>query len=258
MNQLKGIIYDLVLQLVLAGPRKKAGKKKLLIVRVDEIGDYMLWRNFIKEITGTEEFRDHEKHFLGNKSIQSIFETFDRSFFQKTKWLEKTRFKKKMGYRFKFLKTIYKEDYDVVINPTFSRDKRYDDAIVRASKAIERIGMVANNETVHSYEKGYDKNLYTRLFEYKEKPVFEFYRNKVFTEFITLKPSAVINTSVPKNLLPSLNKTLPEKYFVVFPGSRNKSRVWPIENFIIVSNFLYNKFGYTTIVCGGPDDLIYS
>ena len=49
LNRFKGILYDLVLWLAMIGIRK-ANTGKALIVRVDEIGDFILWQNFIPEI----------------------------------------------------------------------------------------------------------------------------------------------------------------------------------------------------------------
>lgn len=231
--------------------------KKLLIIRVDEIGDYMLWRNFLNEITSASFYRDHEIHFCGNKSWKQLFEKFDADAVQKSFWIDKTKFKKELRYRYRFLRMIYRQGYDTVINPTFSRDKRYDDSIVKAASAKHRIGMVANRESVQPYEKGYDKGLYTRLFDHPEKPVFEFFRNKLFTSFVTNIPSAVEDTSIPKSLLEPY-KGLPQKYVVVFPGSRSASRIWPTDYFIEVASHLFRTQGFTMVICGAAGDKHYT
>lgn len=258
MNKLKDNLYQLVLYLAVSGPRKKAKTKKILIVRVDEIGDYMLWRPFLKTIVDSPVYKGYEFHFCGNKSWKTLFDTFDGELVRHSFWIDKIRFKKKMGYRYQFLKTIYQQNYDVVINPTFSRDKRNDDSIVRASKAPEKIGMVANTDSVRAYESGYDKDLYTRLFDHTEKPVFEFIRNKLFAEFVSGGPSAVANTKIDTNCLPALTVSVPEKYFVVFPGSRSRSRIWPTEYFTKVSNHIFENYGWTAVTAGTKADKEYT
>ena len=258
MNRLKGIIYDWVLRLAVAGSRKPCSQKKLLVVRVDEIGDFMLWHKFLQDIISSAQYKGCLFHFCGNQSWKSLFTHFDAALVTHSFWLDKIRFKKEMSYRYQFLKQIYHEGYAVVINPTFSRDKRYDDSIVRAAKAPETIGMVANLESIRSYETGYDRNLYTRLFNYAEKPIFEFYRNKYFTEFVINSHSAVSDTKLSKDLLPVSHMALPEKYFVVFPGSRSKSRIWPTENFVLVSKYLFDHYGWTALVCGTQSDSEYT
>jgi ADP-heptose:LPS heptosyltransferase len=258
MNRLKGIIYDIICWLASAGPRRSHGVKKLLIVRVDEIGDYMLWRPFLKEIRKSEKYKEYKFHFCGNNGWKSLFETFDKTSADKSVWMEKLRFKTEMLYRYRFLKNIYRQKFDAVINPTFSRDKRYDDSIVKAAKAPQALGMVANGESVQPYESGYDKNLYTGLFEYPEKPIFEFIRNRLFTEFITGDSVLSTSTKIDQTLLPSFTVPLPEKYFVVFPGSRSKVRIWPTENFVRISDYLFETYGWTAIVCGTKNDEVYT
>ena len=257
LNRLKGILYELTGKIAVFGSRGKP-TKKILIVKTDEIGDYMLWRGFLQELIGADRFRDYEVHFCGNSSWKSLFETFDKEKVTQSIWLEKIRFKKDLAYRYQFLKTIFANRYEIVINPIYSRDKRNDDAIVKAAQAKHRIGMVANPESVRSYELGYDKYLYTELFDCPDKPLFEFIRNRLFTEFITGKKSLVENTQVDSARLPALQEGLPKDYFVVFPGSRSKSRIWPAESFSEVAGYLYKQFGWTAILCGGKDDTQYA
>ena len=257
LNRIKGFLYDIVLLLACIGGRKKR-QKKLLICRTDEIGDYLLWRNFLIEITTHYKAQHYQIHFLGNSSWKSIFDLLDFHQIDHQIWVNKTSFKKSLFYRFKLLRQVYTASYDTVINPIFSRDKRNDDAFVKVAKANTRIGMKANTESVKPYEIGYDKGLYNQLFDYPKKPVFEFYRNKAFTEFITGKSSSITNTKIATNLLPAYSESLPNNYIVVFPGSRSAKRIWPIENFIEVCNYLYAEYQYTVVLCGSVGDKIYT
>jgi ADP-heptose:LPS heptosyltransferase len=258
MNKLKDRIYDLILYFAASGLRKKPSQKKILIVRVDEIGDYMLWHSLLPEIISSDAYTNSEFHFYGNQSWKKLFDQFDAGFVQQSFWMDKQRFKTKILYRYRLLKQVYKQGYDTVINPTFSRDKRYDDSIVIAARSPHRIGMVSNKESVRTYETGYDRNLYTRLFDHPQKPVFEFYRNRMFAEFVSGNPSPIADTGIDTGKLPGLSITLPEKYFVVFPGSRNPSRIWPAENYVQVSNYLFIRYGYTAVLCGTKSDTMYT
>ena len=257
LNRLKGILYDLTGKIAVFGSRGKP-TKKILVVKTDEIGDYMLWRCFLQELVTAERFRNYEFHLCGNSSWKSLFETFDKEQVTQSIWLEKIRFKKDLLYRYHFLKTIFCNHYEIVINPIFSRDKRNDDAIVKATRVIHKIGMVANPESVRNYEKGYDKQLYTELFDCAEKPLFEFFRNQLFTEFVTGQKSNIQNTQVDSSRLPTLPDGVPKDYFVLFPGSRSKSRIWPANYFSEVAGFLYKQFGWTVVIAGGRDDMAYA
>lgn len=258
LNRIKSIIYDGIqwLATLLTRPLRD-GKPRLLIVRVDEIGDYMLWRPFLNTITEAPVFRNHEIHFCGNQSWKSLFDTLDARDKIHTHWLDKTRFKKDMSYRLSFLRSIRSMGFDIVINPTFSRDKRNDDSIVAVAGARQRLGMQSNRESLRAYDAGYDRRLYTQLFHHPEFPLFEFTRNSLFTEFITGHTPAVSSTEVPLEKIPAYPK-LPEAYFVVFPGSRSASRIWPAEHFATVANWLHTRYGYTAVVCGAPNDRVYT
>lgn len=257
LNRLKGFLYDCTGLLARSGSRLPL-RPKLLIIRTDEIGDFMLWHKYLQELVSADQFTGYEIHFCGNSSWKSLFETFDSGWVQQSFWLQKTHFKKDLRYRFDFLTNIYREHYTCVINPIFSRDKRNDDAIVRAAKSPVNIGMVSNLESVRPYELGYDRGLYSQLFDHPEKPVFEFTRNRLFTEFVTGRTSLASDTKIDTDKLPSLSIALPENYFVVFPGSRNKARIWPAVYFATVSRHLFEKYGWTVIICGGPDDTEYA
>lgn len=263
MNKVKGIIYDWVLYAATFGSRKKSRTKKILIVRLDEIGDYMLWRPFLRTLAQADIYRGYEIHFCGNRSWKSLFDIFDAQYVTKCFWVDKTAFKKKMGYRYRFLKSIYLENYETVINPTFSRDKRYDDSIVRSAKAARNIGMVANLESTRDYEIGYDRGLYDPLVGRPANAVFEFITNRDFADaatFFTIKEDSLFpaNTKVDTGALPVLPFNLPDKYFVVFPGSRSKTRIWPTENFIRVSNFIFENYGWTAVIAGTLADKEYT
>jgi len=257
LNRIKGILYDLISLFAQWGGRKHA-IPTVLIIRTDEIGDFMLWQPFLKEIINAYAQQNYAIHFIGNNSWKSIFELEDHLSIEQTIWMDKVAFKKSLLYRYGLLKQIYSASYEIVINPIYSRDKRNDDAIVKVAKAQVRIGMVANQESVKPYEVGYDKGLYTSLFDHPQKPIFEFYRNKLFTAFITKHESTIANTHIEKLMLPSIHFSIPENYFIVFPGSRNPKRIWPTHFFIEVSNYLFEKYQLTAVLCGAGGDLPYT
>ncbi|MEI6263519.1 MAG: glycosyltransferase family 9 protein [Sphingobacteriia bacterium] len=257
LNRIKGILYDIVLRFAMLGRRQKRNPT-LFIVRTDEIGDYMLWRKCLPAITEHYRALNYEIHLIGNSSWKSLFDRFDLTYVDKAIWVDKIKFKKKMGYRFGLLRRTYLSNYAIAINPTFSRDKRNDDAFVIAAKANQSFGMKANLESVKPYEIGYDQSLYTNLFDHPERPIFEFYRNQYFTEFITEKATPINNTTIERALLPTLSFELPEKFIVVFPGSRSAKRIWPVDHFLTVCNELYKSTPFTVVLCGASNDKIYT
>lgn len=257
LNRIKDIIYNLVGWLARLGPAS-THSGKVLIVRVDEIGDYMLWRPLIRELCKAERFKGMQLTLCGNSSWRSLYEQLDADTFDQTVWLDKTRFKEDLFYRYRFLQQIHKKGFRWVINPTYSRDKRNDDAIVKAAAAPDNFGMVANTENWRSYDKGYDRNLYLHCWVGTASPLFELTRNRKFTEYVTGKNIETIHWQIPEAKLPTLSITLPEKFVVIFPGSRSKHRIWPAAYFAEVAQNFQQKDGLAIVVCGGNGDRIYA
>lgn len=248
-------IYDLVTWLVTLYSRPKRNTKNLLIIRVDEIGDYMLWRNFLREIVEAKRFENYKIHLCGNSNWKSIFEAFDYNSVSYSHWMNKEKFRNNLLYRFSFLKEIYNQNYDLVINTTFSRDRINDETVVKASCAKINIGMFGN---VIKDKEDYKIGHYTHFFTPTKKIMFEFDRNKEFTAFLIGDKPKSVNINVPFDKLPILPQELSSNYFVVFPGTRNPERIWATQNFIEVSDFLYEKTGYTAVVCGTKNDNLYT
>lgn len=257
--RIKGFIYEIILNFALFSKSNNTNFKNALIIRVDEIGDYILWRKFIDPILNSKKLENHEVHFVGNQSWKTLFELEFNGVFQKIIWLDKNKFKKNMLYRFSFLRKIAREHYSIVINPTYSRAKRVDDSIVKAAGAISNFGFVRNNENYLPYEQNFDKRLYQNLFEIKNKFSFEFNKNKEFAEWFCEKSLHEVSINFDNAILqtPEIKK-ITNNYFIVFPGSRSSARIWSTENFIKVSNFIYEKYQLTAIVCGGNGDIAYA
>ncbi|NDA61675.1 MAG: lipopolysaccharide heptosyltransferase family protein [Chitinophagia bacterium] len=257
LNRIKDIIYNLIGWMARIGSRK-IHANKVLIIRVDEIGDYMLWRPFISGLCNWQRLTGMEITLCGNNSWRSLYEQLDDELFGSTIWLDKSQFKSDIFYRFQFLKKVYKEGFRIVINPTYSRDKRNDDAIVKAAKALENIGMLPNKENCRPYDEGYDEDLYTNTWEGPTTPLFELKRNCLFTEHVTGKSIKHIQWQIPEAKLPALSIALPEKFVVIFPGSRSKHRIWPAAYFAEVAQYCLQNYGYGIVICGGNADKIYA
>jgi ADP-heptose:LPS heptosyltransferase len=259
VNKLKGHIYDLITWAAQILGRRNLISNKILILRVDEIGDYILWRKYLGELIQSDLCKGKELHFMGNASWKNLFDLEYGKQFEKIIWLQKNNFKTKVIYRFAISRMLFTENYQIVINPILSRAKRVDDSLVKAAKAPLNYGFVRNNENYLSYENNYDKHLYQHLLEVKERPVFEFRINQIFTEWVCKKSIFNLNLNFEPSVLPQQNLSLPTKgYFIVFPGSRSSNRIWNTENFVEVSNYLYQTYKLTAIVCGGPGDIIYA
>ncbi|MBK7370677.1 MAG: hypothetical protein IPJ09_04420 [Saprospiraceae bacterium] len=128
------------------------------MVKTDELGDYILFRNYIQLFCDTFAF-DKKIILIGNDLWREFFIEFDdRPKIITTYWINKKRFKREMLYRYKFLQGINRLNVEIAINFVYSRSLRIDDAILSASSATTKIGYLGDGENVVHILKKYFGN----------------------------------------------------------------------------------------------------
>lgn len=75
-------------------PLQVSTEKKLAIVRLDDIGDYLLWRNFIGVYKQSEQYAAYSITLIGNIVWKDIFDAFDRQAVDETIWVHKPQDRK--------------------------------------------------------------------------------------------------------------------------------------------------------------------
>ena len=256
MNKLKTLIKYILFLIIdfLAKNNSKIEKNNLLFIRLDAIGDYVMFRNFIKILKESKKYKDYKITLVGNIAWKSLAEELDNEYVDNFVWIDRKKLEKNLVYRYKKLKEISSKGYDIIINPTYSRCFFADDSIVKVVNASEKIGSIGDLSNIRKWQKNISDNYYTKLLPVKDEIMFEFYRNKEFFEnlfgkkidikkpFIRLKPK-------------KLDFELPNKYAILFIGASVSFRKWDIRNFVELGKHLKNEYGYEIVLCGGPDDL---
>jgi ADP-heptose:LPS heptosyltransferase len=238
-------------------PVRKQCEKSVLIIKTDEIGDYILWRNFLPLYKNAEQFKQHKIVLCGNNAWKDILTIYDTSYTDEQVWLDKGRFKSDMIYRLKFLLCIKRLNPEVVINMIFSRTPTTDDAIAKACSTKNKTAMVCNRNNITQSFEQYNSNLYPFLIDLGTANIFDYYRNHSFCKAL-LSP----NVPVPefgfkeKSVTPPAD--LPGNYFIVFPGSGKGNRIWSSTNFCTIASFVQKEYGCTIVICGGPSDISYA
>jgi len=244
------IYYFIKLNIV---PAKEIVPKSILLVRLDAIGDYVLFRNFIKVLKESEKYKDYKITLLGNSAWKSLSEELDAEYVNDFIWLDRNKFNKDFVYRYKKLKEIMACGYEVVLSPVYSREFFFGDAIVKLVHANEKIGSIGDTSNIQIWQKKISDSYYTKLISAKDEPIFEFSRNKEFFEnFLHVR----LDIKKPHIDLKSkkLPFKLPQKYAILFIGASSSFRKWNIERFARVGEYLKEKHGYEIVLCGAPSD----
>ena len=230
---------------------KKA--KSLLLVRIDAIGDYILFRNFIEILKNSEKYGEYKITLLGNVLWKQLALEFDKKYVDNFIWLDSGKLEKNFIYRFKKLKELSRNKYDIIINPVFSRHFFFDDAIVKIIDADKKIGSRGDVTLTRKWLKKISDKYYTELVPAQEKITFEFFRNKEFFENLLGEKLDIIKPFIPlQNKI--LHFDLPENYAILFIGAKARKRKWDVRNFVEIAKFLKTGYGYEIVLCGGPAD----
>ena len=251
MAKLKLIIYYIVSLLVFSS--KEIKPKSILLIRLDAIGDYVLFRNFIKVLKEGEKYKDYKITLLGNSAWKSLSEELDCEYVNEFIWLDRNKFSKDFFYRYKKLKEITACGYEVVLSPVYSREFFYADAIVRLIYANEKIGSIGDTSNISAWQKNISYGYYTKLVPEKDELMFEFSRSKEFFENLLHVRLDIKKPHI--DLKPKkLPFKLPQKYAILFIGASSSFRKWNIERFARVGEYLKEKHGYEIVLCGAPSD----
>jgi ADP-heptose:LPS heptosyltransferase len=248
---IKFIFYYLINLLVL--PSKKIKPNSLLLIRLDAIGDYLMFRNFIQELKESQKYKEFSITLLGNSAWASLSEEIDIEFIDRFIWIDIDKINKNFVYRYKMLKEVSSVGYEVILNSVFSREFFYNDAIVKLVNAKKKIGSAGDISNMRKWQKYISDKYYDRLIKADESLMFEFNRNKEFFEnllHVTLDIKKPHIDLKPKKL----PFKLPQKYAILFIGASTSSRMWSIERFSRVGEYLKEKYSYEIVLCGASSD----
>jgi ADP-heptose:LPS heptosyltransferase len=226
-----------------------SNNKKILIIKLDAIGDYVLFRNFLSEIKDD----GYNITFLGNIKIKDLAEGLDKMVVDKFIWFNIEK-RKNIFYLFKIYFKLIKK-FSIVVNASFSRSS-ISDFLVKISKSELKIGFNGDTNNISEKYKKITNKWYTKLIDINKKNVFEFYKNREFFSTILNREIQVKKPFINETII-NLNKvSLPDDFVVLFPGASADKRKWSKDNFIKISEYLINNYGFNIVVCGSDEDKI--
>ncbi|WQT28977.1 glycosyltransferase family 9 protein [Helicobacter pylori] len=182
-------------------------KKTLCFIRLDIIGDYILYRNFLPLFK--KYFEDYEITFIGNTVIKDIATHYDSKYIDKIIFLDNTYWEKYlriganssrlsklkellfflpkfMRKRYEDVSNLRKESYEICINSSMFYFSTKEDAIIKCLIAENKVGVFCTHpiESLHKIhlrkQTEIRKSFYTHLFYPKEVPQFLYDSNQDF------------------------------------------------------------------------------
>lgn len=218
----------------------------LLVIRYDSIGDYILFRKFIRVLREDEKYKGYKITLCGNIAWKELAVSLDSDVVDEFIWMERNKFLNNLSYKISFLQMIRSKGFETVINSTYTREILFGDQVVKFSGAPVRIGS-AGSPDKSGRTRIFSDRFYTRLVPAAGDNLFEFYRNMEFFENLLGRKTAVLNSQIEKSKLKNYDG-LPEKYCVLFPGANNPKRRWSTGNFAKICEYLMNEYNLPVVI----------
>jgi ADP-heptose:LPS heptosyltransferase len=226
-------------------PKRSNGKNSVLLVRLDLIGDFVIWLDAAKEFKSLYP----NKHLVlyANSSWAPLAEQLP--YWDQVIAVDVPRLRSDDLYRLGFLIKAHRCGFAVAIQPTYSREY-VGDLVVRATQAEQRIAHTGDSNNITSERKLLTDAWYTQLIPVAVLPEVEFTVN---AELIRHLGNTKFKSSIP--ILPVLQE-LPARlkieapYCVIVPAASWAAKIWPVENFAMVAKQIREQYGLKIVLCG--------
>lgn len=260
MREIKGCLHalyrrvlsaldSLVLRCPSAEHRKRDGD--VAVVRVDAIGDFLVWTSAAQRIRGL--YENERIVLIANAAwaeLAAMLPYWDEVVPVDTRRLYRNPF-----YRSRTLRSLRRRKFSRTIHPTWSRDTYIGDALVRATNAAERIGFTGDYCNRTGAEGSRADRWYTQLFKSNSLQMDEFSRSAEFLRLLgdpDARPSVADLRFALKHVKNPVSEL--DRYFVLFPGAGWAARQWPAARFSALADRISSEYGLRGVLCGGPAD----
>ncbi|MBR1769427.1 MAG: glycosyltransferase family 9 protein [Bacteroidales bacterium] len=243
-------------------PSKK--EDAILIVRSDNLGDFLLFLDTAKEY---KKQSNKKIILLCKNSVKLIAERF--SFFDEIINFDEKSLLYKPLYRLKFFLRLRQREFSIAVNPVFSRDYFLNDLTIRNIKAEKKTAFDGDytntvsrlrffgfsdkkkNDIKRSLKAKANK-FYSEILIADNENKSELNRNAEFLEkFFNIKYSSSV-FSLPFEI--ERKENLPEDYALIFIGGSSKNKIWQEENFAQ----LIKNIDKEIVICGDKNDVSVS
>ena len=233
---------------------KTTNSDTVLIVRVDAIGDFVLFRPALPYFRGL---------FPGRKLVLLTSHIncgliADESLVDQIIPFERGRFLADVLYQRRILAAVRQVAPETAIYPAYTREG-YVDRLIYASGASERVAF--RDDRVESRRVCKRNSMFTRLVAPDQRVCHEVQRNK---EFLRGLGATITNYNLGLVASPedeafaqrALQVLRPNGAIVVLvPGGSDARKIWPVEYFVAVASRLAERFDAKFLLIGSREEI---
>lgn len=230
-------------------PRERRGA---VVVRMDGIGDMVMFRAALEHYPAALDLPKSEITILGCHSWKAVIpELFDGF---RVVTIDEHAFEKKWLYRLKIALWIRRQGFRTALCDMFMRKTLTADTLVWASRAERRIVCAPFVTERTRAEYGWYLGKATRVIDTGPYPTHEGLRHFAFLQALTGRPVPPETVRIPwPEREPPAEMPTGAPYIVMFIGSNEPGRRWPLEHFMAVTKRAVAA-GFRVVFVGGPQE----
>jgi ADP-heptose:LPS heptosyltransferase len=222
-------------------------QKRLLIIKTDAIGDYILFRNFIEVINQSDQYKDYKIDLLGNELCKDIALNYDTVFINEFFFIRTDNLYNAPLQTLKLGWKLFRKNYLVVLQPSYSRTF-ITDGLAGFTAARQIVGFESDTERIAPKYKVKTDKFYTEQLVLPQSLYFEFERSKFFFESVLNSKIQLFSTQIPVN-------NAGKAGVVIFAGAGIKKREWEKEKFLALIKLIKQHTLQPVYLAGGPAEL---
>ncbi|PZP43809.1 MAG: hypothetical protein DI598_15310 [Pseudopedobacter saltans] len=235
-------------------PKNSFAADVVMVVRMDDIGDYILSRNLLPTIKNAEKFRGQKIVYVGNSIYKDLAEVLDKDYIDSFIWVDQKLFHEDASYRKKLFKELRNRAPSTVIELERTPNVNYGDLIVHAAHAPVRYGSA--NYYQQDLLNELSNSFYSHIFERDWNLTHEFVFNQAYVNWICDTSTHLDKPSIDIGKLPIIKSEYP--YILCVIGSSKKSKNWPLGHWVQLLKKLSQIFDGKIMLIGGAREIAFS
>lgn len=233
-------------------PVRKA--EGIAVMKLDAIGDFVIWLDSATQIRPL---------YPGKKITlicNTVCETMARhtGLFDEIVPVDIRRFESDGRYKKEMLRVFERKEYEELLQTVYSRTIDMDRIAMRIPARCkiafraDASRMNLSRYIAFGFIRNKADRIYDKLIPAHAGCVMESKRNAEFIRGLGLDFEAGFS-SLPD--YPEAAKVIPESpFFVLFPGGSSRKKMWPVENFAKVTDYVLEQTEYDAYVCGSKGE----
>ena len=226
-------------------PRLRSKCGGVMLVRLDLIGDFIIWLDAAKEFRAL--YPEQRIVLFANATWANVAERLP--YWDEVVSIDVPRLRTDDWYRLCVLLQIQRRHFDIAIQPTYSREY-VGDLCVRAANFAQRIAHIGDDNNIQPVLKAKSDAWYTNVVPEKISTIVELTHN---ANLIRHLGKSEFKSRMPRiGRLEDLPRTLKidAPYCLIAPGASWTPKMWPASNFGHLAQQISQELKLTIVLCG--------